>query len=132
MDIRDEDVNVLKVCCDMALGWLSGQTKALPTTNHLDQFYVLVNHNDSNLSVLRNAMQQVRLYRKRTAGNRRTETNAAGKKKAVRRSKKNLGEKRMSRTRAITAEKREQKTGTGLERDRPAPRPATEMKGQIR
>jgi hypothetical protein len=62
-DIEDEDVNVLKICCDMSLSWLSGQAKTLPTANHLEQFYVLLNQSEAGLVAITKAVKHVKRVR---------------------------------------------------------------------
>jgi len=63
--VTQDDVNVLKICCDSALVWLSGHVKAIPTVGHLEQFYSMKDHNDCKLDTLGKVLQFVKGYRRK-------------------------------------------------------------------
>lgn len=58
-EVEDEDVNILKLACEVALAWLVRQRKSLPTKTHLDQFYRLREVNSTELQALRDCIKHI-------------------------------------------------------------------------
>jgi hypothetical protein len=61
--VDHNDVNVLKVCCETALKWLSGRVRHVATANELEHFYRLSDASDNNLEELKRAMAHVKKER---------------------------------------------------------------------
>lgn len=62
-EVEDEEINVLKLACEVGLVWLIQQRKSLPTTAHLDQYYRLREANTTELSALRDCVKYIQRSR---------------------------------------------------------------------
>ena len=50
--IEDTDVNALKLACDLAIGWIFGIHKSLPTVAHLEHYYRLKESHRTELEAI--------------------------------------------------------------------------------
>jgi hypothetical protein len=65
-DIKEEEINILKLAVSFSLLWLLRQLNSLPTTVHLEQFYRLSETNEAQLCAMKHCINQ--LTRKRGRG----------------------------------------------------------------
>jgi hypothetical protein len=59
-DVEDNDVNILKAACEIALEWLFKVHNSLPTIAHIEHYYSLREKSDSDLKVIRDSLVYVK------------------------------------------------------------------------
>lgn len=62
-NVEDNDINILKAACEIALDWLFVIRKSLPTTAHIEQYYSLREKSDTDYRAIRDSLAYVKKHR---------------------------------------------------------------------
>jgi len=55
-DVQDDDINILKFACEVAIEWLIRIQKTLPSTAHIEHYYRLRDMNNTDLEAVRDCV----------------------------------------------------------------------------
>ena len=80
--VQDDDVNILKLCCEAGVTWLSRMTAQLPSENHLDYFYSWVDRSDTDLTTIATVLKRVKRQKAASKAKTIANTDSAGSKVA--------------------------------------------------